>query len=49
MTVNTSTVTEINKVALQLYDTVEVIGNQALRILMTGPTPPPTDLSGAKL
>ena len=49
MAVNTSTVTEINKVALQLYETVEVIGNQALRILITEPKPPSRDLSGAQL
>ena len=41
MAVNTSTVTEINKVALQLYETVEVTGNQALRILIAEPMSPP--------
>jgi hypothetical protein len=43
---DTSTVIEINKVALQLYENVEVIGKQALRILVTVPMPPPADLNG---
>ena len=43
---DTSTVIEMNTVALQLYENVEIIGKQALQILIAVPAPPPADLSG---